>query len=210
MKRVVILLALGLAGCANMEHQADQLEAIKLHYAAQKPLIRIEALPGQQITGLASIEINVPQPAPIIPQPQPHPAWQTLNNLLPFVATVFTMRESSRVMIGVAGVLNRASSDTTTNTKTITRSGDTVTTNTNTNTNTNTTNSNNPATTTSTTSSSNNPVSTTGSYNPSTSTVTSTANPSTTTNTTSTSSSSSSATPGKVCSVSAAGALTCF
>ena len=208
MKRVVILLALGLAGCANMEHQADQLEAIKLHYAAQKPLIRIEALPGQQITGLASIEINVPQPAPIISPPQPHPAWQTLNNLLPFVATVFTMRESSKVMIGVAGVLNRALSDTTTNTKTITRSGDTVTTNTNTNTN--TTNSNNPATTTSTTSSSNNPVSTTGSYNPSTSTVTSTANPSTTTNTTSTSSSSSSATPGKVCSVSAAGVLTCF
>lgn len=187
MKPALVLLALLLAGCATSERrEADQIEAIRLHYANQRPLVRIEALPGQTITGLASIEINAPSAAPILPPEQPHPVWQTINSLLPFIATIGVANAVGRASIGVAnsvGAVRGSSNVTTTNTSTV---GATTTTNTSTtagattNTTSTVTGSYNPSTNTSTTSGSYNPVTTSNSNNPAT-TTTSTSNTSTTT-----------------------------
>ena len=170
MKILAVLAFALLVGCAgNEKHDSDQMALLKMHYENQKPIFKLEGIEGQtiQISGVKSLEVNFPQNAPILPAPQPHPIWQTLNNMLPFVATIGVMREAGKMTIGVANAVGASSrvpqaniSSVSTNTSTSSTVGAT------TKTVTSTTGSYNPATTTTT--------NTTGSYNPATTTTTST------------------------------------
>lgn len=83
MKKLVALLILaalvGLAGCSSKEevlayYQAN-LEAIK----AQPPIVKLKAQPGQQITGLESLEVYAPQPGGGRVAQHEDPGWKVLG-----------------------------------------------------------------------------------------------------------------------------------
>jgi hypothetical protein len=76
MKRglTIIILAL-VSGCASTDYEAylnAQQAATRDAQAAQKPLVRIVARPGEAITGLSSIEVYTPVQAPVIQQARPN------------------------------------------------------------------------------------------------------------------------------------------
>ena len=64
MKRTLLIALAGCAafmtGCAGADYQRYLEAQTELIKAGQKPILIITALPGQQISGLASIEVNAP------------------------------------------------------------------------------------------------------------------------------------------------------
>ncbi len=83
MKKHVALLVLaalaGLVGCSSKEevlayYQAN-LEAIK----AQKPLVELEAQPGQEITGLKALRVYAPQASGGRVAQHEDPGWKVLG-----------------------------------------------------------------------------------------------------------------------------------
>ena len=78
MKRLAISLAsLGLlSGCATSgdykAYLSAQAEANRQHNENAKPLVRLTAQPGMQITGLQSLEVYTPTSAPVIQQQRPN------------------------------------------------------------------------------------------------------------------------------------------
>lgn len=82
-----------LAGCASegsyQTYVKAQQQANDDTRAAQKPLLKIQAIDGQAITGLASIEVNMPTgPAPVIQQEQQWAGWNTLNGAIGVAGSV--------------------------------------------------------------------------------------------------------------------------
>jgi len=83
MKKLVALLILaalvGLAGCSSKEevmaYYQAQLEAIK----AQPPIVKLKAQPGQQITGLESLEVYAPQASGGRVAQHEDPGWKVLG-----------------------------------------------------------------------------------------------------------------------------------
>jgi hypothetical protein len=72
---VVFLSALALVGCASGDYRqyvAAQNAAVAQAYANQRPLFKLTAQPGQAITGVASIEVNLPVQAPTLQQARPN------------------------------------------------------------------------------------------------------------------------------------------
>ena len=75
MKALVLLLPVILAGCATSEdyraYLAAQEGANLRAYAERKPLVEIEAVPGQQITGLKAMRVYLPEQPQKIEQARP-------------------------------------------------------------------------------------------------------------------------------------------
>lgn len=92
MKKLVALLILaalaGLAGCSSKEevlaYYQAQLEAIK----AQPPIVKLKAQPGQQITGLESLEVYAPQPGGGRVAQHEDPGWKALGQGIGAAAAV--------------------------------------------------------------------------------------------------------------------------
>ena len=75
MKALVLLLPVILTGCATSEdyraYLAAQEGANLRAYAERKPLVEIEAVPGQQITGLKAMRVYLPEQPQKIEQARP-------------------------------------------------------------------------------------------------------------------------------------------
>jgi hypothetical protein len=101
-----------LAGCASTDYSAyirAQQYAHDKALAAQKPLVKIIAQPGQSITGLQSIEIYTPAPAPVIAQSRPSEWAGVLNTALGVAGTVLGIREAGRAASSLADSVGRSS-----------------------------------------------------------------------------------------------------
>lgn len=92
MKYLLMFVALFLAGCASDKEYgayiAAQQEANRQAAADQKPLVRLTAQPGQTITGLASLEVYTPTAAPVIQQARPNEWVGVINTGLAVTGTV--------------------------------------------------------------------------------------------------------------------------
>lgn len=103
---LVILTALVLAGCASSGEYRDYLTAShkghELALTQQKPLVRIEAMPGQSITGLKSVEVYTPVQAPAVQQARPSEWAGVLNNAVGVAGTVLGIHYAGRAAIGLA------------------------------------------------------------------------------------------------------------
>ena len=98
----VFLVASVLSGCATsgqQEYYEAQLAAMQ-----QKPLLRIQAEPGQSITGLQSIEVNMPNTGHVqqYVDPRVNLAMSALNFLSPVLGSWLLARESRLTVSSVA------------------------------------------------------------------------------------------------------------
>lgn len=110
---LVILTALVLAGCASSGGEyRDYLTAShkghELALTQQKPLVRIEAMPGQSITGLKSVEVFTPVQAPVVQQARPSEWAGVLNNAVGVAGTVLGIHYAGRAAIGLADSVGSA------------------------------------------------------------------------------------------------------
>lgn len=106
-----VLFALS-AGCASTDYGAylkAQSEAQANALAAQKPLVRITAQPGQPITGLASIEVYTPAQAPVIQQSRPSEWAGVANTALSVAGTVWGIRAAGDAASSLADAVGRHS-----------------------------------------------------------------------------------------------------
>lgn len=75
MKRTLLIALAGsvafMAGCAGADYQKYLEAQTELIKAGQKPILVIKAQPGQQISGLDSIEVNAPSGGPGVASLQP-------------------------------------------------------------------------------------------------------------------------------------------
>lgn len=89
---LALLAALALTACASdkdyQTYIAAQQQANQQAAADQKPLVRLTAQPGQNITGLASLEVFTPQAAPVIQQARPNEWVGVINTGLAVTGTV--------------------------------------------------------------------------------------------------------------------------
>lgn len=89
---LALLAALALTACASdkdyQTYIAAQQHANTQAAADQKPLVRLTAQPGQNITGLASLEVFTPQAAPVIQQARPNEWVGVINTGLAVTGTV--------------------------------------------------------------------------------------------------------------------------
>ena len=93
MIRALSILALtALAGCASSsdykQYLAAQSSAQRFAAETQKPLVRLTAHAGQQISGLASLEVFMPVNAPVLQQARPNEWAAVLGQGLSIAGTV--------------------------------------------------------------------------------------------------------------------------
>ena len=107
MKRLVCLLVVAaITGCAsNGEYDAylrAQSQANTMHMQSQKPLVEIEAMEGQQITGLKSVRVYAPSAAPVIQQAKPNEWAAVASQALSVVGTVGGIVATGKAAVGIA------------------------------------------------------------------------------------------------------------
>lgn len=113
MKQATTLLAaLLLTGCASSGEYRDYLTAQhaanELAVKEQKPLVRIRAQPGQQITGLAEVEVYAPQAPVQIQQARPNEWAGVANTALGITGTALGITLGGDAAIGLAGAVGKA------------------------------------------------------------------------------------------------------
>lgn len=112
MRYLLMMLAVVLAGCGTTRDFRDYLTAqhsvTELSIKEQKPLVRIEAQPGQQITGLAKIEVYAPQAIPQIQQARPNEWAAVANNAIDKLGGVGQVIATGRAVVGIADVVGDA------------------------------------------------------------------------------------------------------
>jgi hypothetical protein len=111
MKRILIILPF-LAACATSSEytaylQAQQ-EANRQAAETQKPLVRLTAQPGQQITGLQSLEVYTPTAAPVIQQQRPNEWAAVVQSGLGVVGTLGGVALGGKAAIGMAREIKEA------------------------------------------------------------------------------------------------------
>jgi len=103
---IAALAALALAGCAAdkdyFAYLQAQTEANRQHAAEAKPLLKIEAMEGQQITGLKSIEVNAPSQAATIQQSRPNEWAGVATTLISATGAVVGLHVGGQAAIGLA------------------------------------------------------------------------------------------------------------
>ena len=101
-----------LGGCASggdyKQYVDAQMEAIRQHQAQARPLVSIKAAPGQQITGLESIEINVPGQAPTIQQARGNEWAPVVGQAIGTIGIVGGIVAGGRAAIGIANAVGNA------------------------------------------------------------------------------------------------------
>lgn len=139
----VLILMSSLAGCASpgyKEYLQAQSDANRQALEAQKPLIRITAQPGQQITGLQSLEVYTPQQMPVIQQARENEWARVLGQGLGVVGQVGSIYYGGKAAASLASEIRQAgtagyahiqapgsvSTTTSTTTSTVTTSTDTA------------------------------------------------------------------------------------
>lgn len=113
MKKTLALLGLVvLCGCSTdkdyLAYLQAQQEANKQAAAEQKPLVRLTAQPGQQITGLAGLEVYTPTAAPVIQQAAPSQWASVANTALGVVGTVAGITAAGHAAVGIANSVGTA------------------------------------------------------------------------------------------------------
>lgn len=86
-----LALAIALPGCATGSYEnylKANAAAIREVYANQKPMVRITAIKGMQITGLDSIEVFAPMSMPNIQQERPNEWAAVAGSALGVLGTV--------------------------------------------------------------------------------------------------------------------------
>lgn len=124
----VFIVAIMLAGCASdkeyLAYISAQQEANRQAAADQKPLVRITAQPGQQITGLQSLEIYTPTVAPTIQQARPNEWVGAVQTGLAVTGTILGIRAGGIAAASLARTVGENSRGNTTNTMTTTSTTD--------------------------------------------------------------------------------------
>ncbi len=103
--RILLLGIVALAGCATTTDPAylqAQLDAQKLAAAEQKPLVRLTAHAGQQISGLASFEVYMPTQAPTIQQSRPNEWAGVVSQGLGVIGTLGGIYYAGKAAVGLA------------------------------------------------------------------------------------------------------------
>ena len=102
MKALVLLLPAVLAGCATSEdyraYLAAQEGANLRAYAERKPLVEIEAVPGQQITGLKAMRVYLPEQPQKVEQMRPS-EWAGIYSTIDQTATPTVVTQPPPVVI---------------------------------------------------------------------------------------------------------------
>ena len=101
-----------LAGCATSPEYTAYLQAQQdaNRQAAehQKPLVRLTAQPGQQITGLQSLEVYTPTTAPVIQQQRPNEWAAVVGQGIGVIGTIGGIHAGGKAAIGLAGEIRQA------------------------------------------------------------------------------------------------------
>ncbi len=111
--KYLLFLPISLVGCASTDYNAylaAQSEANRQALEAQKPLIRITAQPGQQITGLASVEVYAPQQAPVIQQAKPNEWASVVGQALGVFGTVGGIVAAGNAAVNLSKSVGNAAS----------------------------------------------------------------------------------------------------
>jgi hypothetical protein len=92
---VIVAMATALSACASTDYNTyvrAQQQAFSEAVKAQKPLVEIEAEPGQDIRGLRAVRIYTPVQAPVVQQARPSEWAGVLGDGLKVVGTVLGIK----------------------------------------------------------------------------------------------------------------------
>ena len=108
----VFALAAVLGACASggdyKQYVDAQMEAIRQHQAQAKPLVSIKAQAGQTISGLESIEINVPGQAPLIQQARGNEWAPVIGQAIGALGIVGGIVAGGHAAVGIANAVGNA------------------------------------------------------------------------------------------------------
>lgn len=108
-----IVTLVALTGCASSneykQYLAAQSDAHRLSIEAQKPLVRLTAHAGQQITGLASLEVYMPATAPAVQQARPSEWASIIGQGLSIAGTVGGLYLGGRASADLARAVGASS-----------------------------------------------------------------------------------------------------
>ena len=114
MKLLYLLLCISLVGCATSEdynaYLRSQHELNVAHVASQKPLVEIEAVEGQQITGLKALRIYTPSQAPMVQQKAPNEWVSVVSQGLGILGMVAGISVSNKGMVDLTNAVGNATS----------------------------------------------------------------------------------------------------
>lgn len=109
---LMVMFAVLLAGCATDKdyaaYLAAQAAANDKAAADQKPLVRLVAQDGQAITGLHSLEVYTPAAAPVIQQARPNEWVGVVQTAVGVTGTVLGIRAAGHAAVGLADSVGRA------------------------------------------------------------------------------------------------------
>lgn len=110
MKILMGLVLTGLTGCAATPdyntYVRAQADANASHI--QRPLLILEAHDGQQITGLARVEVNMPTQAPTIQQARENEWARVVGQAIGVVGVVGGVMATGKAMSGVAEAVGQS------------------------------------------------------------------------------------------------------
>ena len=109
--RILLLLPFLTACATSAEYDSylkAQAEANKQAAEHQKPLVRLVAQPGQQITGLQSLEVYTPTSAPVVQQARPSEWAAVVSQGLGVVGSVGGLAVGGKAAIGLASQVRQA------------------------------------------------------------------------------------------------------
>lgn len=114
MIRALSIVALSaLTGCASSsdykQYLAAQSDAHRLAIETQKPLVRLTAHAGQQISGLASLEVYMPASAPVVQQARPNEWAAVIGQGLSIAGTVGGLYLGGRASADLARAVGASS-----------------------------------------------------------------------------------------------------
>lgn len=114
MFRALSIVALSaLTGCASSsdykQYLVAQSQAHRMSIETQKPLVRLTAHAGQQITGLASLEVYMPASAPVVQQARPNEWAAVIGQGLSIAGTVGGLYLGGRASADLARAVGSSS-----------------------------------------------------------------------------------------------------
>ena len=108
----LMIFSLTLAGCASTQDYELYLQAQavsnKQALDNQKPLVRLVAQPGMQITGLQSLEVFTPQSLPVIQQQRPSEWAAVVSKALDVTGTIGGIYFGGKAVVGIATQVKEA------------------------------------------------------------------------------------------------------
>lgn len=112
MIRALLVCLATLTGCASTDYKQyleAQAQAHKMSTEAQKPLVRLTAHEGQQISGLASLEVYMPAAAPVVQQARPNEWAAIIGQGLSIAGTVGGLYLGGRASADLARAVGASS-----------------------------------------------------------------------------------------------------